>query len=49
MLEAINSRQTVLVITLALALGLTFLVLNLFLDIAYWLIDPRIREANEVG
>jgi len=49
MLEAINSRQTVLVITLALALGLTFLVLNLLLDIAYWLIDPRIRESNESG
>ncbi len=47
MLEAINARQTVLVVTLALALGLTFLVLNLFLDIAYWVVDPRIREAHE--
>ncbi|HET6447377.1 MAG TPA: ABC transporter permease [candidate division Zixibacteria bacterium] len=49
MLEAINGRQTILVVTLALALGLTFLVLNLFLDVAYWFVDPRIREANESG
>jgi ABC-type dipeptide/oligopeptide/nickel transport system permease component len=47
MLEAINGRQTVLVVTIALALGLTFLVLNLLLDIAYWFVDPRIREAHE--
>jgi peptide/nickel transport system permease protein len=49
MLEAINARQSVLVITIALALGLTFLVLNLFLDIAYWFVDPRMREAHEGG
>jgi peptide/nickel transport system permease protein len=49
MLEAINGRQTILVVTLALALGLTFLVLNLILDVAYWFVDPRIREANESG
>ena len=49
MLQAINQRQTILVVTLALALGLTFLVLNLLLDIAYWFIDPRIRESNESG
>ncbi len=49
MLEAINDRQTVLVVTIALALGLTFLVLNLLLDVAYWFVDPRIREAHESG
>lgn len=49
MLEAINARQTILVVTLALALGLTFLVLNLFLDMAYWIVDPRIRETHEAG
>jgi ABC-type dipeptide/oligopeptide/nickel transport system permease component len=49
MLEAINARQTVLVVTIALALGLTFLVLNLLLDVAYWFVDPRIREAHESG
>ena len=44
MLEAINARQTGVVVTLALALGLTFLILNLLLDLAYWFVDPRIRE-----
>lgn len=44
MLEAIDNRQTAVVVTLALALGLTFLLLNLLLDLAYWLVDPRIRE-----
>lgn len=46
LLEAIDARQTAVVITLATALGLTFLIINLLLDIAYWLIDPRIREEN---
>jgi peptide/nickel transport system permease protein len=49
MLEAINARQSVLAVTLALALGLTFLVINLFLDMAYWVVDPRIRESYESG
>jgi ABC-type dipeptide/oligopeptide/nickel transport system permease component len=44
MLEAIEARQTIVVVTLALILGLTFLVLNLLLDMTYWLVDPRIRE-----
>jgi len=44
MLQAINGRQTAVVVTLALALGITFLILNLLLDLAYWLVDPRIRE-----
>jgi peptide/nickel transport system permease protein len=47
MLRAINMRQTTLVVTLALALGLTFLALNLLLDIAYYAIDPRIRDGAE--
>lgn len=45
MLEAIDARQTEVVVTLALALGLTFLLLNLLLDLAYWFIDPRIRQS----
>ncbi len=45
MLEAINARQTAVVVTLALALGLTFLLVNLLLDLTYWLVDPRIRES----
>ncbi len=44
LLEAIDARQTAVVVTLATALGLTFLLINLLLDIIYWLIDPRIRE-----
>ena len=46
LLEAINARQTDVVVTLALALGLTFLLINLLLDIAYRLIDPRLREVE---
>ncbi len=46
LLEAINARQINVVVTLALALGLTFLLINLLLDIAYRLIDPRLREVE---
>ncbi|MCB8943644.1 MAG: ABC transporter permease [Ardenticatenaceae bacterium] len=46
LLEAIDARQTAVVVTLATALGLTFLTINFLLDIAYWVIDPRIREEN---
>jgi ABC-type dipeptide/oligopeptide/nickel transport system permease component len=45
-LEAINGRQTTLVVTLALALGCTFLFVNLLLDVLYRLIDPRLREES---
>jgi peptide/nickel transport system permease protein len=44
LLGAINARHASLVSALALALGLTFLLTNLLLDIAYRLIDPRLRE-----
>lgn len=44
LLEAIDLRQTALVVTLALALGITFLSLNLFLDVCYRFIDPRVRD-----
>ncbi|MBT3337905.1 MAG: ABC transporter permease [Anaerolineae bacterium] len=44
LLESINARQTEVVVTLALALGLTLLLINLLLDIAYRIIDPRLRE-----
>jgi peptide/nickel transport system permease protein len=47
MLQAISLRQTTLVVTLALALGVTFLVINLILDVAYWMIDPRLRNQAE--
>ena len=45
LLEAINARQERLVVTLALALGLTLLLVNLLLDLSYRFIDPRMREA----
>ena len=44
LLDAISTRQTDVVVTLALALGLTFLLINLALDVAYRYIDPRLRE-----
>ena len=46
LLEAINARQTEVVVTLALSLGLTFLIINLILDVAYRMIDPRLREVE---
>ena len=47
LLQAVNSRQAVLAVTLALALGMTILVTNLLLDIIYRLIDPRLRGEHE--
>jgi ABC-type dipeptide/oligopeptide/nickel transport system permease component len=44
-LNAIGRRDTGMVVSLALAFGVSFLVINLLLDILYRLIDPRIREA----
>ncbi|MEJ2749331.1 MAG: ABC transporter permease subunit [Anaerolineae bacterium] len=44
LIEAINGRQTTVVVTLAFALGLTFLIVNLLLDVIYRMIDPRLRS-----
>lgn len=44
LLTGIRTRQSSLVVTLALALGATFMVVNLILDLAYRLIDPRLRR-----
>jgi peptide/nickel transport system permease protein len=44
LLQGVRQGQTDMVVTLALALGLTFLGINLVLDIAYRIIDPRLRE-----
>ncbi len=44
LLTAIRARQVNLVLGLALALGLTFMLLNLALDVAYRIIDPRLRD-----
>ena len=48
LLSAIRARHLNLVITLALALGVTFMLLNLGLELAYRAFDPRLRDsANE--
>jgi len=44
LLDAIQMRNTDLLITLALALGLTFMFTNLLLDLAYRVLDPRLRD-----
>jgi peptide/nickel transport system permease protein len=44
LVNAIYNQQPDLVATLALALGLTFLLANLLLDIIFRIIDPRTRE-----
>ena len=44
LLQAISNGETTVAVALAAALGLSFLLLNLFLDILFWLVDPRIRE-----
>ena len=48
LLQAVNERQPVLAVTLALALGMTILVTNLLLDGIYRVIDPRLRGEHEV-
>ena len=42
-LEAIQQRVPILVVTSALALGLTIQLVSLLLDLTYVLIDPRVR------
>ena len=44
LLDAISRRQAGLVIPLALALGLTFMLINLALEVAYRMADPQLRE-----
>jgi ABC-type dipeptide/oligopeptide/nickel transport system permease component len=44
LLYAIRIRHTNLVITLALALGVTFMLVNLLLELGYRLVDPRLRD-----
>jgi peptide/nickel transport system permease protein len=46
LIEAINGRQATVVAALAFALGLTFLIVNLLLDVIYRLIDPRLRSED---
>lgn len=44
LVQGINDRSTAIVVTLALALGLTLQIVNLLLDLSYRIIDPRLRE-----
>ena len=43
LLEAIETRQTAIMVTMTLSLGLTILAVNLLLDIIYRFVDPRTR------
>lgn len=47
LLTAIRARQTNLVLILALALGITFMLINLALDLSYRQLDPRLRDAGQ--
>jgi ABC-type dipeptide/oligopeptide/nickel transport system permease component len=44
MLEGINSQQASIVAPLSMIFGLTLLLGNLVLDIAYRIVDPRVRD-----
>jgi peptide/nickel transport system permease protein len=43
-LEAINERTPLLVVTIALTIGLTIQLISFLLDLTYYFIDPRVRE-----
>lgn len=47
LLTAIRAQRFTLVATLALALGLTFMLINLLLELAYRAVDPRLRVTSE--
>jgi ABC-type dipeptide/oligopeptide/nickel transport system permease component len=43
-LEAINEREPLLVVTIALTIGLTIQLISFLLDFTYTFLDPRVRE-----
>lgn len=47
LVEAVGAREVIVVQSLAFVILLLILVLNFIMDIAYGLIDPRIRDAKE--
>ena len=49
LLSAIRAQQFNLVAALALALGLTFMLINLLLELSYRAVDPRLRVINEAS
>lgn len=46
LLQAINTRESAIVVTLTLMLGLIILGINFILDITYRFVDPRIRDSE---
>lgn len=46
LINAINSRQTAVVVALAFIIGATLLAVNLILDILYRWVDPRLQEVD---
>ncbi len=46
LLDAIRNRQDVGVAGMALVIGLTFMIVNLLLDISYRYVDPRLKKSN---
>jgi peptide/nickel transport system permease protein len=46
LLQAIDTRQAAVVVTLTFLVGLTILGINFLLDITYRLVDPRSRESE---
>ncbi len=47
LLSGVRAQQFSLVATLALTLGLTFMIINLLLELAYRAVDPRLRTMAE--
>jgi len=47
LLRAISERDDALAVALLLSLGLFFLLVNLLLELAYYQIDPRLRQAPD--
>lgn len=46
LLDAIRNRQDVGVAGMALVIGLTFMLVNLLLDVAYRYVDPRLKQRD---
>lgn len=46
LLDAIRNRQDIGVAGMALVIGLTFMLVNLLLDISYRYVDPRLKKSN---
>jgi len=49
LLNSIQRRETTVVAALALSLGMTFLLINLLMDVIYRFVDPRLRLHTNGG